>query len=116
MRGTRFNTGAGLRMALDAGASRDGHWSCAHSSCWELNAPEYGDPVVKGAYQKLSYPFGVMVNANEAIVSSMKARTIQTLTYARFGREVLAQPGCSRGRSSINARSRCCARLTASVR
>jgi tricarballylate dehydrogenase len=92
VRGTRFNTGAGLRMALDAGARSYGHWSCAHASCWELNAPEYGDPVVKGAYQKHSYPFGIMVNANgERFVD--EGADFQTLTYARFGREVLAQPG-----------------------
>jgi tricarballylate dehydrogenase len=92
VRGTRFNTGAGLRMALDAGARSYGHWSCAHASCWELNAPEYGDPVVKGAYQKHSYPFGIMVNANgDRFVD--EGADFQTLTYARFGREVLAQPG-----------------------
>jgi tricarballylate dehydrogenase len=92
VRGTRFNTGAGLRMALDAGARSYGHWSCAHASCWELNAPEYGDPVVKGAHQKHSYPFGVMVNARgERFVD--EGADFQTLTYARFGREVLAQPG-----------------------
>ena len=92
VRGTRFNTGAGLRMALDAGARSYGHWSCAHSSCWELNAPEYGDPIVKGAYQKHSYPFGVMVNADGNRFVDEGA-DFQTLTYARFGREVLAQPG-----------------------
>jgi len=92
VRGTRFNTGAGLRMALDAGARSYGHWSCAHASCWELNAPEYGDPVVKGAYQKHSYPFGVMVNA-EGNRFVDEGADFQTLTYARFGREVLAQPG-----------------------
>lgn len=92
VRGTRFNTGAGLRMALDAGARSFGHWSCAHASCWDLCAPEYGDPVVKGAYQKHSYPFGVMVNARgERFVD--EGADFQTLTYARFGREVLAQPG-----------------------
>jgi tricarballylate dehydrogenase len=92
VRGTRFNTGAGLRMAIAAGARSYGHWSCAHASCWELNAPEYGDPVVRGAYQKHSYPFGIMVNANgERFVD--EGADYQTLTYARFGREVLAQPG-----------------------
>ncbi len=92
VRGTRFNTGAGLRMALDVGARAYGHWSCAHSSFWELNAPEYGDPVVKGAYQKHSYPFGVVVNARgERFVD--EGADFQTVTYARYGREVLAQPG-----------------------
>jgi tricarballylate dehydrogenase len=92
VRGTRFNTGRGLRMALDAGARSYGHWSCAHASCWELNAPEYGDPIVKGAYQKHSYPFGIMVNADGNRFVDEGA-DFQTLTYARFGREVLAQPG-----------------------
>jgi tricarballylate dehydrogenase len=92
VRGTRFNTGAGLRMALDIGARAYGHWSCAHSSFWELNAPEYGDPVVKGAFQKHSYPFGVVVNARgERFVD--EGADFQTVTYARYGREVLAQPG-----------------------
>jgi tricarballylate dehydrogenase len=92
VRGTRFNTGAGLRMALDIGARAYGHWSCAHASFWELNAPEYGDPVVKGAYQKHSYPFGLIVNARgERFVD--EGADFQTLTYARYGREVLAQPG-----------------------
>jgi tricarballylate dehydrogenase len=48
--------------------------------------------VVKGAYQKHSYPFGLVVNANgERFVD--EGADFQTLTYARFGREVLAQPG-----------------------
>src|SRR5262249_44023572 len=46
----------------------------------------------KGAYQKHSYPFGIMVNANgERFLD--EGADFQTLTYARFGREVLAQPG-----------------------
>lgn len=92
VRGTRFNTGRGLRMALDAGARAYGHWSCAHSSFWELNAPEYGDPVVRGAYQKHSYPFGIVVNARgERFID--EGADFQTATYAKYGREVLAQPG-----------------------
>ncbi|MCW5606026.1 MAG: FAD-dependent tricarballylate dehydrogenase TcuA [Burkholderiales bacterium] len=92
VRGTRFNTGQGLRMALEVGARAYGHWSCAHSSFWELNAPEYGDPVVRGAYQKHSYPFGIVVNARgERFVD--EGADFQTATYAKYGREVLAQPG-----------------------
>ncbi|MGH3314983.1 MAG: FAD-dependent oxidoreductase, partial [Nocardioidaceae bacterium] len=40
VRGTKFNTGQGLAMALAIGASAAGHWSGAHSTCWDLNAPE----------------------------------------------------------------------------
>lgn len=92
VRGTRYNTGQGLRMALEVGARSFGHWSCAHSSCWELNAPEFGDLVVRGGYQKHSYPLGIMVNARgERFVD--EGADFQTLTYAKYGREILAQPG-----------------------
>src|SRR6201996_6320125 len=43
VRGSRFNTGQGLKMALDLGAAVHGHWSGAHSVAWDLNAPPFGD-------------------------------------------------------------------------
>jgi tricarballylate dehydrogenase len=92
VRGTPFNTGLGLRMALDCGARAYGHWSCAHSSFWDLNAPNYGDTIVGGAYQKHSYPFGILVNARgERFLD--EGEDFQTLTYAKYGREILKQPG-----------------------
>jgi tricarballylate dehydrogenase len=63
VRGTRFNTGDGIRMALDIGASPFGNWSGCHAVGWDYNAPEYGDLAVGDNFQKHSYPFGVMVNA-----------------------------------------------------
>src|SRR5438552_4071710 len=39
VRGTRFNTGQGLKMALDLGVAVAGHWSGAHAVAWDLNAP-----------------------------------------------------------------------------
>ena len=92
VRGTRYNTGRGLTMALAAGARAYGHWSCAHASAWDLNAPEYGDSVVRGAYQKHSYPIGIMVNARgERFLD--EGADYPSYTYARYGREILAQPG-----------------------
>ena len=38
VRGSRFNTGQGLKMALDLGAAVAGHWSGAHAVAWDLNA------------------------------------------------------------------------------
>ncbi len=91
VRGTKFNTGRGLTMALSIGASAAGHWSGAHSTCWDLNAPETGDLVVGDGYQKFSYPIGIMVNARgERFVD--EGADLQTFTYARIGREILAQP------------------------
>src|SRR5215469_2813768 len=42
VRGTRFNTGDGIRMAMDIGASPCGNWSGCHAVQWEMNAPEFG--------------------------------------------------------------------------
>ena len=64
MRGTRFNTGGGIKMALDIGAMPYGNWSGCHAVGWDYNAPEFGDLAVGDNFQKHSYPFAIMVNAN----------------------------------------------------
>lgn len=92
VRGTRFNTGDGIRMALDAGAMPTGNWSGCHAVGWDLNAPEFGDLSVGDAFQKHSYPFGIMLNARgERFVD--EGADFRNFTYARYGREILAQPG-----------------------
>ena len=64
VRGIPYNTGDGIRMALDVGAQSFGHWSSCHAVAWDLNAPPFGDRVVTELYQKHSYPFGLIVNIN----------------------------------------------------
>jgi tricarballylate dehydrogenase len=92
VRGTRYNTGDGIRMALDVGASPYGNWSGCHAVGWERNAPEFGDLAVGDNFQKHSYPFGIIVNANgERFVD--EGADFRNYTYAKYGREVLAQPG-----------------------
>jgi tricarballylate dehydrogenase len=92
VRGTRFNTGAGIRMALDIGAQPYGNWSGAHSVGWDRNAPEYGDLSVGDNFQKHSYPFGIIVNARgERFVD--EGADFRNYTYVRYGRAVLEQPG-----------------------
>ena len=66
VRGTRFNTGDGIRMALDIGARARGNWSGCHAVGWDRNAPDFGDRRVGDGFQKHSYPFGIMVNARRA--------------------------------------------------
>ena len=63
VRGTCFNTGDGIRMALEVGASPYGNWSGCHAVGWDYNAPEFGDLAVGDGFQKHPYPFGIMVNA-----------------------------------------------------
>ena len=92
VRGTQYNTGDGIRMALDIGASSAGNWSGCHAVGWELNAPEFGDLSVGDNFQKHSYPFGIIVNANgDRFVD--EGADFRNYTYAKYGREVLAQPG-----------------------
>jgi FAD binding domain/Mandelate racemase / muconate lactonizing enzyme, N-terminal domain len=43
VRGTRFNTGDELAMALAIGAQSYGHWSGCHSVAWERYAADFGD-------------------------------------------------------------------------
>jgi tricarballylate dehydrogenase len=92
VRGTRYNTGDGIRMALDAGAMSWGNWSGAHAVGWDLNAPPFGDLAVGDGFQKHSYPFGIMVNARgERFVD--EGADFRNYTYAKYGRVILAQPG-----------------------
>lgn len=92
VRGTRFNNGDGIRMALDIGASPSGQWSGAHAVPWEANASEFGDPVVGDQFKKCSYPYGIMVNtAGQRFVD--EGADYRDYTYAAYGRAILAQPG-----------------------
>jgi tricarballylate dehydrogenase len=91
VRGTRFNTGDGIRMALDIGASPFGNWSGCHAVGWDYNAPEYGDLAVGDNFQKHSYPFGVMVNATGRRFVDEGA-DFRNYTYAKYGRVILEQP------------------------
>ncbi|MGO8832482.1 MAG: FAD-dependent tricarballylate dehydrogenase TcuA [Roseiarcus sp.] len=91
VRGTRFNTGDGIRMALDIGASPAGNWSGCHAVGWDRNAPEFGDLAVGDGFQKHSYPFGVIVNSRgERFVD--EGADFRNYTYAKYGRAVLEQP------------------------
>jgi tricarballylate dehydrogenase len=91
VRGTRFNTGLGIKMALEVGAMPYGHWSGCHAVGWDLNAPPFGDLSVGDGFQKHSYPWGIMVNARgERFVD--EGADFRNYTYAKYGRVVMEQP------------------------
>jgi len=91
VRGTRFNTGDGIQMALAAGASPRGNWSGCHAVAWDRNAPEFGDLAVGDGFQKHSYPFGLIINADGKRFVDEGAE-FRNYTYAKYGREILNQP------------------------
>ena len=92
VRGSRFNTGDGIRMGLAVGAAPCGNWSGCHAVGWERNAPEFGDLAVGDAFQKHSYPLGIMLNARgERFLD--EGADFRNYTYAKYGRVILEQPG-----------------------
>ncbi|HMH18939.1 MAG TPA: FAD-dependent tricarballylate dehydrogenase TcuA [Burkholderiales bacterium] len=92
VRGTRFNTGDAIRMALDIGAAPVGNWSGCHAVAWERNAPEFGDLAVGDQFQKHSYPWGIYINA-EGKRFVDEGADFRNYTYAKYGRVILQQPG-----------------------
>lgn len=91
VRGSRFNTGDGLAMALDIGAQPAGHWSGCHATAWERYASDFGDLADTPQYQRHSYTFGVVVNNNgERFID--EGADFRNYTYAKYGQEVLKQP------------------------
>ena len=91
VRGTRYNTGDGLRAALEIDAQPFGGWSTCHAVQWDISAPPFGDRVVLDNFQKHSYPIGIIVNLKgERFVD--EGADYRNHTYAKYGREVMKQP------------------------
>jgi tricarballylate dehydrogenase len=91
VRGTRHNTGDGIRAALEIGAQPFGGWSTCHAVAWDVSAPPYGDRVVLDNFQKHSYPLGIVVNMlGERFVD--EGADYRNHTYAKYGREIMKQP------------------------
>ena len=92
VRGTEFNTGDGIAMALDIGAQPYGHWSGCHAVATDANAPATGDRRVGESFQKHSYPLGIVVNRlGERFID--EGADFRNYTYAKYGKEILRQPG-----------------------
>jgi tricarballylate dehydrogenase len=91
VRGTRFNTGEMLLAALDAGAGRAGDWSECHATPIGADSPDFGDIDLGAATNRLSYPYGVMVNLLGERFAD-EGEDFKLYTYARMGVEIMRQP------------------------
>lgn len=85
-RGSKYNTGEGIQMALNIGALPTGNWSSAHSVTGDRYLPDFEE-----GFQKLSYPFGVIVNA-EGKRFVDEGADFRNYTYASYGKMILEQP------------------------
>ena len=92
VRGTRFNTGETLRMALDLGAKPVGHWQGCHATPIAGDAPHVGDLKLTDMTNRLSYPYSIMVNAQGRRFVD-EGEDTGGYTYAKTGRAILTQPG-----------------------
>ena len=93
VRGTPSNTGEVLDLAIDVGAARFGDWSSCHSVAWDAGArPDGGDRELTNQLTRQSYPLGIVVNAGGRRFVDEGA-DYRNYTYAKYGREILAQPG-----------------------
>ena len=92
VRGTRYNTGDGLRMALAIGALPHGQWTGCHSTPIDADAPPHGDRKLTDKTNRLSYPYGVLVNAQGRRFFD-EGEDFQFYTYAKLGGIILNQPG-----------------------
>jgi tricarballylate dehydrogenase len=87
VRGSRYNTGEVLSLALAFGAQPIGHWSGCHAVLVDAEAPD-----VECAYEhRYSYPYGIMVDINGKRFVD-EGEDFFSYTYAKCGREVLRLP------------------------
>lgn len=90
LRGTRYDTGDGIKMAVDIGAQLAGHWGGCHASVVSEDSPMI--EAASGGSERYSYPYCIMVNRNgERFVD--EGEDLQVFTYAKFGKETAKQPG-----------------------
>jgi tricarballylate dehydrogenase len=92
VRGTPHNQGDGLRMALEIGALPWGQWSGCHATPISADAPAFGDRQLTDKTNRLSYPYGVMINRlGLRFVDEGEDQAL--FTYAKFGGAILNQSG-----------------------
>ena len=92
VRGTAFNQGDGLRVALAAGALPWGQWSGRHSTPISNEGPDFADRKRTDKSNRLSYTYGVLINRlGRRFVD--EGEDMGLYTYAKYGAEILRQPG-----------------------
>lgn len=91
VRGTKYNTGDGLNMAFEHGAAAYGEWKGCHAVFHDMNGPKFSDLKIAAKYRKISYPWGIVLNAKGNRFVD-EGEDLRNYTYAKFGREVIKQP------------------------
>jgi tricarballylate dehydrogenase len=92
VRGTPCNTGEMLEAALRIGAARGGDWNTCHSVAWDaFSDNNESNRELTNRLTRQSYPLGIVVN-NRGERFLDEGSDFRNYTYAKYGREILAQP------------------------
>lgn len=91
VRGSRHNTGAGIKAALAVGAATHGNWSGCHAVAWSVGSGDAGRRDANHVFERESHPFGVTVNVHGRRFID-EGSDFGAYTYAKYGRDILAQP------------------------
>lgn len=93
VRGTRYNNGDMIAAGLDIGAQKAGDWSTCHSTQWDaFNPDNESNRELTNRLTRQSYFLGIIVNT-EGKRFVDEGEDFRNYTYAKFGREILKQPG-----------------------
>ena len=87
VRGSRYNTGEGIEMVLDAGGRATGQWGGAHMALIDSESPEYEG----GANRVDGYQYGVLLN-NDGERFFDEGEDARAHTYAKLGRIIFEEP------------------------
>ena len=92
VRGTPYNQGDGLRMAMAIGAMPWGQWSGCHATPISADWGDFAPRELTDRSNRLSYLYGVMLNRKGRRFVD-EGEDLNLFTYAKYGRAVLAEPG-----------------------
>ncbi len=88
VRGSKYDTGDGIRLAMAIGGQSVGDWGGFHSAVMDARS----EPVEAGETNINSYPYTIMVNRNgERFVD--EGEDFFDTTYVKYGKAIIAQPG-----------------------
>jgi tricarballylate dehydrogenase len=91
IRGTRYNTGDGLRMGLDIGARPAGHWGGCHAAQVDIEAPDIADLAITDESTRSGYQMGIIVNVDGKRFVD-EGEDWRPFTYTKFAHQVMRQP------------------------
>jgi tricarballylate dehydrogenase len=92
VRGSRYDTGDGLRMAMLVGAAAYGNWSGCHAASWDRGAPDMNELRFNTQFKRDDFNLGIMVNGDGERFAD-EGEDVWGYIYAKMGASIRSQPG-----------------------